>query len=124
MRRVKRYSSAVFRTAKRALVSAAFFLTVTLPAYAEELDIKTGLEDVDKAALATKIRSIGLGVGSLIGVVAVCAMIFCGFRLATAKDERSRADAISHMMWAIGAVVVVGLAMAAVGFVANLVSGS
>lgn len=127
MEKANIWASAASKAVKRALWSAAFFFTVTLPAYAAdgELNIAEGIgTTVDKSQLATKIKTIGLGIGSLIGVVAVCAMIFCAFRLATSKDERGRADAISHLMWAIGAVVIVGLAMAIVGFVANLVTGS
>ncbi|MDN5375150.1 MAG: hypothetical protein PWQ39_190 [Thermacetogenium sp.] len=127
--KVKTLITAASAATKRLLASALFFFAVTLPVYAAgaagELDIRTGLGDAgDKAQLAEKIRFIGLNVGSFIGVIAVCAMIFCAFRLATARDERGRADAISHMMWAIGAVIIVGLALAIVGFVANLVKPS
>lgn len=104
--------------------NAVFFLTITVPAYAaSDPDIATGLNSVDGSTLAEKIISIATGAGALIGAVAVGAMIFTGFKLATSTTEQKRAESLTHLMWSLGAVGIVGLSLVIVGFVAKLVKG-
>lgn len=88
----------------------------------EMVPIDAGLSSVDKVTLATKIKDIFLGIGYFIGVVAVGALIFNGFRLVTAGDEQKRAQAKTHIMWTLGGVVLVGLALMIVGGVISLIA--
>lgn len=83
------------------------------------IDVGSGLAAVEQDALATKILDIFTGIGYFIGVIAVGALIYCAFQLATG-DERKRAEAKTHILWTLGAVVLVGLALLIVGFVINL----
>jgi len=88
----------------------------------EMVPIDAGLSSVDKATLANKIKDIFLGIGYFIGVVAVGSLIFNGFRLVTAVDEQRRAQAKTHIIWTLGGVVLVGLALMIVGGVISLIA--
>jgi uncharacterized membrane protein len=97
-------------------LSAIMLLTFCGVAVADELvPIDAGLATVDKTALATKIKDIFVGIGYFVGVVAVGSLIFNGFRLVAAGDEQKRAQAKTHIMWTLGGVVLVGLALMIVG---------
>lgn len=88
-----------------------------------KVDAGIGTE-TDQEQLGGTIKGIITKVGSLIGVVAVCALIFNGFKLGMASDERKREEALSGIKWALIAVVIVGLAVMGVSFIASLVGGS
>lgn len=95
------------------------------PALADPIDVNAGIGSVtDQNQLGETIKNIITKIGSLIGVVAVCALIFNGFKLSMASDERKREDALSGIKWALIAVVIVGLAVMGVSFIASLVSSS
>lgn len=95
------------------------------PVLADPIDVNAGIGSVtDQNQLGETIKNIITKIGSLIGVVAVCALIFNGFKLSMASDERKREDALSGIKWALIAVVIVGLAVMGVSFIASLVSSS
>ena len=107
---------------------------MALPAFADNDDDKdTGTSikvdagigtETDQDQLGETIKSIITKAGSLIGVMAVCALIFNGFKLGMASDERKREEALSGIKWALIAVVIVGLAVMGVSFIASLVGGA
>lgn len=98
-----------------------FLLTIALPVMADPVSVNAGLgTTVDQDALATVIKDMAVKVGSLIGVVAIGALIFNGFRLGTASNEQKRAEALGSIKWSLLAVVLVGLAVMLVSFVASL----
>jgi len=104
------------------LASAIILLSFCGPAIASEVvPIDAGLGSVDKTALATKLKDIFVGIGYFVGVVAVGSLIFNGFRLVLAGDEQKRAQAKTHIMWTLGGVVLVGLALMIVGAVISLI---
>lgn len=109
------------------MIIMALFIVgmLTIPAitaYAEgTIDVGSGLAAVEQDALAQKILDIFTGIGYFIGVVAVGSLIFNAFQLATG-DERKRADAKTHVLWTLGAIVLVGLALLIVGFVVGLLA--
>lgn len=95
----------------------------TMPVLADDptgmIDVGSGLGEVEKDALAEKILDIITSIGYFIGVVAVGALVYNAFRLATG-DEKKRADAKSHIFYTLGAVILVGMALLIVGWVAGL----
>lgn len=86
--------------------------------------IDAGLQTTDKTVLANKLKEIFTGIGYFIGVIAVGALIFNGFKLATASNEQKRAEVKTHIVWVLGAVVLVALALMIIGYVVSLVGGS
>ena len=95
----------------------------TMPVLADDptgmIDVGSGLGEVEKDALAEKILDIITSIGYFIGVVAVGALVYNAFRLATG-DEKKRADAKSHIFYTLGAVILVGMALLIVGWIAGL----
>lgn len=87
------------------------------------VDVNVGLNTADKTQLANKLKDIFQGIGYFIGIIAVGVLIFNGFRLATATNEQKRAEVKTHIIWTLGAVVLVALAMMIVGYVISLVGG-
>ncbi len=87
------------------------------------VEVDAGLNTTDKQVLADKLKDIFKGIGYFIGVIAVGVLIFNGFRLATATNEQKRAEVKTHIIWTLGAVVLVALAMMIVGYVISLVGG-
>ena len=87
------------------------------------VEVNAGLNTTDKTVLANKLQDIFKGIGYFIGVIAVGVLIFNGFRLATATNEQKRAEVKTHIIWTLGAVVLVALAMMIVGYVISLVGG-
>ncbi len=85
--------------------------------------VNVGLNTADKTQLADKLKDIFQGIGYFIGIIAVGVLIFNGFRLATATNEQKRAEVKTHIIWTLGAVVLVALAMMIVGYVISLVGG-
>lgn len=85
--------------------------------------VDAGLNTTDKQVLADKLQDIFKGIGYFIGVIAVGVLIFNGFRLATATNEQKRAEVKTHIVWTLGAVVLVALALMIVGYVISLVGG-
>lgn len=83
--------------------------------------VDAGLNTTDKTVLANKLQDIFKGIGYFIGVVAVGVLIFNGFRLAATTNEQRRAEIKSHIVWTLGAVVLVALALMIVGYVIGLV---
>jgi len=83
--------------------------------------VDAGLNTTDKTILANKLQDIFKGIGYFIGVVAVGVLIFNGFRLASTTNEQRRAEVKSHIVWTLGAVVLVALALMIVGYVIGLV---
>ncbi len=105
------------------LLMVLFILCIfTMPALAEGnvIDVGSGLAAVEQNQLAEKVLDIVTGIGYFIGVVAVGALIYSAFQLATG-DERKRAEAKTHIFWTLVAVVLVGMALMLVGFVAGLI---
>jgi peptidoglycan biosynthesis protein MviN/MurJ (putative lipid II flippase) len=86
--------------------------------------VDAGLQTTDKDALADKLKDIFTGIGWFIGIVAVGALILCGFRLTMAKNEQKREEIKDHIKWVLAAVVLVALAMMIVGYVVSLVGGT
>ena len=87
-------------------------------------DITTGLlTDVQAKTLADKIVAIATGVGALAGAIAVVALIYAGFILTTATDERRKAEAKDLLKNIFIGLFLVGLAVMIVGFVAKLIKG-
>lgn len=100
---------------------------MAVPAFATGTSIKVDAgigTETDQEQLGETIKGIITKVGSLIGVMAVCALIFNGFKLGMASDERKREEALSGIKWALIAVVIVGLAVMGVSFIASLVGSS
>ncbi len=89
---------------------------------ADTVDVSVGLDKTDQTALAGQLLAIFKGIGALIGVVAVGALIYNGFRLATAANEQVRAEVKNNIMWTMGAVALVALALMIVGWVVGLVT--
>ena len=89
----------------------------------EIVEVDAGLNTTDKQVLADKLQDIFRGIGYFIGVIAVGVLIFNGFRLATATNEQRRAEVKTHIVWTLGAVVLVALALMIVGYVISLVGG-
>lgn len=87
------------------------------------VEVNVGLNTADKTQLANKLKDIFQGIGYFIGIIAVGVLIFNGFRLATATNEQKRAEVKTHIIWTLGAVVLVALAMMIVGYVISLVGG-
>ena len=87
------------------------------------VEVNVGLNTADKTQLADKLKGIFQGIGYFIGIIAVGVLIFNGFRLATATNEQKRAEVKTHIIWTLGAVVLVALAMMIVGYVISLVGG-
>jgi len=87
------------------------------------VEVNAGLNTADKTQLADKLKGIFQGIGYFIGIIAVGVLIFNGFRLATATNEQKRAEVKTHIIWTLGAVVLVALAMMIVGYVISLVGG-
>lgn len=87
------------------------------------VEVNAGLNTADKTQLADKLKDIFQGIGYFIGIIAVGVLIFNGFRLATATNEQKRAEVKTHIIWTLGAVVLVALAMMIVGYVISLVGG-
>ena len=87
------------------------------------VEVNVGLNTADKTQLADKLKDIFQGIGYFIGIIAVGVLIFNGFRLATATNEQKRAEVKTHIIWTLGAVVLVALAMMIVGYVISLVGG-
>ncbi len=85
------------------------------------VEIDAGLNTTDKTVLANKLQDIFIGIGYFIGIIAVGVLIFNGFRLATTTNEQRRAEVKSHIIWTLGAVVLVALALMIVGYVITLV---
>jgi amino acid transporter len=110
-----------------ALTTAVFILINTTTAFATNntngvaVDITAGLGQVDNATLAEKIIGIATGIGAIAGAIAVAALVYVGFRMATAVDERARAEAKEHMMQILIGLGVIGLAVMIVGFIAYLI---
>ena len=90
---------------------------------ADLVKVNVGLNTADKTQLANKLKDIFQGIGYFIGIIAVGVLIFNGFRLATATNEQKRAEVKTHIIWTLGAVVLVALAMMIVGYVISLVGG-
>lgn len=116
---------------KRIVILALLIMCVfAMPVLADEdntagtsniIDVGSGLGEVEADALADKILDIFTGIGYFIGVVAVGSLIYNAFRLATG-DEKKRADAKGHILWTLGAVLLVGAALLIVGFVVGLLT--
>ena len=87
------------------------------------VEVNVGLNTADKTQLADKLKDIFQGIGYFIGIIAVGVLIFNGFMLATATNEQKRAEVKTHIIWTLGAVVLVALAMMIVGYVISLVGG-
>ncbi len=105
------------------LLMVLFILCIfTMPGLADDnvIDVGSGLAAVEQNLLAEKILDIIKGIGYFIGVIAVGALIYSAFQLATG-DERKRAEAKTHIFWTLAAVVLVGMALMLVGFVAGLI---
>jgi hypothetical protein len=96
---------------------------VVLAADSDLVEVNVGLNTTDKTQLANKLKDIFQGIGYFIGIIAVGVLIFNGFRLATATNEQKRAEVKTHIIWTLGAVVLVALAMMIVGYVISLVGG-
>jgi len=110
------------------LVLFAFMICCTGIALADDdtaagniVKVDAGLNTTDKTVLANKLQDIFKGIGYFIGVVAVGVLIFNGFRLASTTNEQRRAEIKSHIVWTLGAVVLVALALMIVGYVIGLV---
>jgi hypothetical protein len=88
------------------------------------VEVNAGLNTTDKTVLADKLQDIFKGIGYFIGIIAVGVLIFNGFRLATASNEQKRAEVKTHIIWTLGAVVLVALALMIVGYVISLVGGT
>ena len=107
-------------------VSAIFMFianAATAFAAANNPDITTGLTNVKASDLATKIINIATGIGAVAGAIAVAALIYVGFRMATATDERTRAEAKAHMMQILIGLGIIGLAVMVVAFIAFVIKG-
>lgn len=89
---------------------------------AENPEIITGLDAVETSTLASKIITIGTTIGGLAGAVAVVMLILTGFKLTTAANEQAKAEARSHFVQIITGLVVIGMAVVIVGFVANVIT--
>ncbi len=101
---------------------AAYMAMMPLVAFAaENPDISTGLDSVDKSTLADKIISIATGVGALAGAIAVAMLIYAGIKMATATNEQGQAQAKGMILQVLIGLGVVGLAVMIVGFVAYLI---
>jgi len=105
------------------LILFAFIFCCAGVSLAEMVEVNAGMQTADKEALADQIKKIIQGLGYFIGVIAVGVLIFNGFRLATATNEQKRAEVKIHIIWTLGAVVLVALAMMIVGYVISLVGG-
>jgi len=105
------------------LILFAFIFCCAGVSLAEMVEVNAGMQAADKEALADQIKKIIQGLGYFIGVTAVGVLIFNGFRLATATNEQKRAEVKTHIIWTLGAVVLVALAMMIVGYVISLVGG-
>lgn len=117
-------------TNKKVLAVTIIFLALAAviflaePAFAAGIKVNAGLSSQSETELGTAIKDIVVKIGSLIGAIAICALIFNGFRLGTASNEQKRAEALNGIKWALIAVIIVGLAVMSVSFVASIVSGS
>ena len=105
-----------------ALTSFALSLLIPAMAWAAgDVDIGTGITQVDKAALAARILKIGEAVGGTAGAIAVLALVFLGLKMATAANESARAGAKEQFIWVLIGLGVIGLAVTVVGFIAWVV---
>lgn len=85
---------------------------------AGEIDVGTGITQVDKAVLADKVLKVGTAFAGIAGAVAVLALIFTGLKLMGTTNEARRAEAKQQFIWILGGLALIGLASVVVGFVA------
>lgn len=106
------------------LTTLYFTLMFPVMAFAAENGINAGLETVDNEALGSKIVGIATGFGALIGAAAVAALVYAGFRMATATTEQAQAEAKGILIRAIAGIAIVGLAVVLVGFFCHVITGA
>ncbi len=100
------------------------FAVIAMAAGSDMVSVDAGLSATGKEALATKVKDIVIGIGYFIGVVAVAALIFGGFKLATVGgNEQKLAEVKRQITYAIGGVILVALSLMIIGFIASLVAG-
>jgi len=102
------------------VLSLLLVMTFALPVVAEVVQVDAGLNSVDQNALANTVKNILMKIGYFIGIAAVGALIFSAYRM-TIGNEKQREEAKTHVLWSLGAVVLVAMSIMVVGFVANLV---
>lgn len=99
------------------MLMIAVFAPVVL---GDTIDVGSGL-DSSKEDLGTSIETILNGLAYFIGLFAAGALIYCGFKLVVASDDKDRMDAKSHIAWVLGGIVVASMSMMIVGYVASLI---
>jgi len=101
-----------------------FYVVPVMAAGGETIPVDSGvLGGTDKTALSNTLKNIIMGVGYFIGIVAVGALVYNGFKIAISTNEQKRMEAKTHLFWALGGVVLVALSFMLVDVVVNLVAG-
>lgn len=101
-----------------------FYVVPVMATGGETIPVDSGvLGGTDKTALSNTLKNIIMGVGYFIGIVAVGALVYNGFKIAISTNEQKRMEAKTHLFWALGGVVLVALSFMLVDVVVNLVAG-
>jgi len=101
-----------------------FYVVPVMAEGGETIPVDSGvLGGTDKTALSNTLKNIIMGVGYFIGIVAVGALVYNGFKIAISTNEQKRMEAKTHLFWALGGVVLVALSFMLVDVVVNLVAG-
>jgi len=101
-----------------------FYVVPVMATGGETIPVDSGvLGGTDKTALSNTLKNIIMGVGYFIGIIAVGALVYNGFKIAISTNEQKRMEAKTHLFWALGGVVLVALSFMLVDVVVNLVAG-
>lgn len=101
-----------------------FYVVPVMATGGETIPVDSGvLGGTDKTALSNTLKNIIMGVGYFIGIIAVGALVYNGFKIAISTNEQRRMEAKTHLFWALGGVVLVALSFMLVDVVVNLVAG-
>lgn len=104
----------------KAVLTTVFLFAVSVSAFAaENVDITAGLTEVSSNDVAKKIIYVAVGGAAISGSVAVGMLIYLGYRLKTATEQK-RAEVFEHIKYVFIGLAVVSLAVVTVGFYAFL----